>query len=174
MIRRCLAGDERAAEVLIDRYQQPVFNLVYRMTHRYEDAQDLTQRVFIKVFGNLKRYNPRYKFFSWMYRIALNESINFLHQQKPVEELSEQLVAANGQPDQIYEQTERSERLNLALSMLQPDYRQLIILKHLQGFSYQEIAEIIRVPEKTIKSRLFTARQLLKDALIKLGHYTDD
>ena len=76
LVRRCRAGERAACETLLAEYEKPVYNVAYRMLHNVDDAQDVTQTVFMKVFENLDRYDPRHRFFSWIYRIAINESIN--------------------------------------------------------------------------------------------------
>ena len=78
LVRRCIDGDNVAFESLLDRYQGRIFNAVLRMVHDWDDARDLTQTVFVKAYENLRRYDPKYKFFSWIYRIAMNESLNFV------------------------------------------------------------------------------------------------
>jgi len=82
LVQECLAGNTKAFEALIDKYQKKIFNIVYRMTGNDDDAEDITQSVFIKVYEKLSSFNPKYKFFSWLYRIALNESLNLMNQKK--------------------------------------------------------------------------------------------
>ena len=89
-IRHCLQGDVEAFAILIDRYQRQMFNIAYGMTHNYEDAQDITQSVFIKVYEKLRLYKTKYKFFSWLYRITVNETLNFIKKNKQTEELNQE------------------------------------------------------------------------------------
>jgi len=169
LVKHCLQGERKAFEALVDKYQKTVFNIIYRLIHNFDESEDLTQKVFIKVYENLASYNTRYKFFSWIYRIALNESLNFLKAKKHLTPLDDEYLATDKRPDETYNGAELSERIQKALNQLKPDYKTVIILKHFQNCSYNEIAEIVDIPEKTVKSRLFTARQLLKDILIKEG-----
>jgi RNA polymerase sigma-70 factor (ECF subfamily) len=174
LVHDCLNGSKQAFEQVVDKYQKMIFNMVYRMIHNLDDAEDITQGIFIKVFENLNSFNPKYKFFSWMYRIAINESLNHINRMKPFDPLSENLVALEKTPDKTYNGVEISEKIQQALMQIDPDYRMLIILKHFQDCSYKEIAVISNIPEKTIKSRLFTARQLLKEILVREGMIPDD
>ncbi|MGD9489641.1 MAG: RNA polymerase sigma factor [Calditrichaceae bacterium] len=174
LVKKCIKGDIKSFEILVDKYQKTIFNVVYRMIHRFDDAEDITQSVFIKVYENLRSFNPKYKFFSWIYRIALNETLNYLNQRKRIETLTEGMVSKGKTPDEIFEEWERNERIQEALMEVPYNYRILIILKHFQGCSYEEIAYIADIPEKKVKSRLFTARQMLKDVLLKYGMLQND
>ncbi len=169
LVTRCLKGDETGFVEIIDRYLKVILNIAYRMGHRIEDAEDIAQGVFIKVYENLDRYNPRYKFFSWLYRIAVNESINALKKQQGTITLDPQQENNARTPDEQYDFEAKNNAIHLAIAKLKNEYRIIIILKHLQELSYAEIAEILEIPEKTVKSRLYTARQLLRDILIKNG-----
>ncbi|HGY56573.1 MAG TPA: sigma-70 family RNA polymerase sigma factor [Caldithrix abyssi] len=169
LVKRCVKGDQKAFEALVDKYQKTVFNIIYRLIHNYDESEDLTQKVFIKVYENLDAFNSRYKFFSWLYRIAVNESLNHIKAKKRLTPLEEGYAASEKRPDETFNGKEVSERLQNAINQLNANYRTVIILKHFQNCSYSEIADIVDIPEKTVKSRLFTARQLLKDILIKEG-----
>jgi len=169
LVQECLAGNTRAFEALIDRYQKKIFNIVYRMTKNYDDAEDITQSVFIKVYENLSSFNPKYKFFSWLYRIALNESLNLKNRKKRLAELDADFITSEKSPEDIYDELELSERIQDALMAIELEHRALILLKHFEGFSYQEMAYILDLSEKKVKSRLFSARQILKDVLINRG-----
>ena len=173
LVNSCLSGNEKAYEALIDKYQNNIFNNVYRMIQRFDDAEEITQIVFIKAFNNLEKFKSKYKFFSWIYKIAVNETLNYLNQQKRFEELPEELVN-NTTPHQEYEIYELQNRIQNALMELDPQYRLLILLKHFENFSYREIADIISVPEKTVKSRLFSARQYLKEIFLKMEILNND
>ena len=174
LVKDCLKGSKKAFEILVGKYQKTVFNTVYRMIHNFDDAEDITQRIFIKVFENLNSFNPKYKFFSWMYRITMNETLNHLNKKKRMDPLTENLVAHERTPEEAYNGIELSKKIQRAFVRIDPDYRMLIILRHFQDCSYKEIAFILNIPEKTVKSRLFTARQLLKDMLIKKGMVPND
>lgn len=169
LVERCLSGQTHAFGTLVDRYQKVLFNLALRMVKDVQDAEDITQTVFLKAYENLDRYDPQFKFFSWIYRIAVNESLNFLKRQKSHEPLDTDYVSPVDSPAEVYERHEVSERVGTALLELEPEDRALILLKHIQDFSYQEIAFVFEIPVKTVKSRLYTARQRLKDVLVATG-----
>lgn len=167
LVRRCLEGDEEAFERIVDKYQKAVVNLALRMITDYQDAEDVTQSVFVKLFEKLETFNPKYKFFSWLYRIAVNESLNFLDQRKHFEELSSEIISDEKTPEEAYDEIEATRDVQKALMTLKPEYRIAVVLKHFQDLSYEEISRILDIPEKTVKSRLFTARQLLGKVLLR-------
>ena len=169
LVNKCLKGDLQAFETLLDKYQQPIFNVVYRMCHHTEDARDVTQTVFIKVYEKLAYFNTDLKFFSWIYRIAINETLNFINQKKPVEELPISYQSKESGPDEFFERLELSDNIHKALLKVEAKYRALIILKHFHNCSYHQIAQIMDLPEKTVKSRLFIARQQLGKVLRERG-----
>lgn len=169
LVRRCLEGNKNAFGALVAKYQKPIYNAAYRMTKGYDDAADITQAVFIKAYEKLELYNPKFKFFSWLYRIAVNESLNFLKQRRQNEGIEGTMRSGDKLPDEILNDTELGEKIQNALMEIEMNYRLVIILKHFQNFSYKEMSRILDIPEKTVKSRLFTARQMLKDVLIKKG-----
>jgi len=170
-VRECLRGRSEAFEMLVEKYQTTIFNVVLRMTDHYEESEDITQTVFVKAFQKLDTFNPQYKFFSWLYRIAVNESLNFLKQRKHLVELDESLnlISNEKTPEDQYDILETSRDIQQALMDLKTQYRTVIILKHFQNLSYREISHILGVKEKTVKSRLFTARQQLKNILLQKG-----
>lgn len=165
LIRNFLEGDTKAFESIIDRYQKKILNIAYRMVYDYEDAKDITQTVFVKVFKKLNTYNPKYEFFNWIYRIAVNESLNYLNQRKRVVTLANDYKSEDKTPDEIFENTELNQNIQHAFMSLKPEHRTIVILKHFHDLSYKEISKILDIPEKTVKSRLFSARQMLKDLL---------
>lgn len=174
VVRECLGGNSKAFETIIDRYQKPIFNVALRMVNDFDDAQDVTQSVFVKAFEKLDTFNPKYKFFSWIYRMVINESINFLNQRRRYDELDPHLIAKEKTPEERYEDLELSERIGWALLSLQVDYRAVVILRHFEDFSYREISYILDTPEKIVKSRLYTARQQLRDVLLQKGIETNE
>jgi len=169
LMERCSKGDRQAFELLLVRYERPVFNAAYRMLNSPEDARDVTQTVFLKVYENLDQYDPKYRFFSWIYRITLNESINWLKKSNRMDALDGDMPDDAGGPEQEASNAQLGENMQAALMAISPDYRAVIILKHLLGCSYHEISEVLEVPEKTVKSRLYTARQLLQENLTERG-----
>jgi RNA polymerase sigma-70 factor (ECF subfamily) len=169
LVKNCLQGDLKAFEVLVDKYQKSVFNAALRICNDFDSAEDISQAAFIKAYNKLESFNPKYKFFSWIYRIVINEALNFLHQKKNLLELDENIISIENSPDQVYEQTEISVKIRDALMQIEPNYRILIELRHFQNCSYSEIGNILNIPEKTVKSRLYTARQVLGKVLIQIG-----
>lgn len=169
LIERCQRGDRRALEELLQQYQRPVFNVALRMLGNTSDASDITQTAFLKVFENLDRYNPEHKFFSWVYRIAINESINLIKRGRRTETLDESRPSSSPGPAEEAESSADSVRVQQALMELSEDYRMVIVLRHFSELSYQEISKILHIPEITVKSRLYSARQNLKDQLIASG-----
>ena len=160
LVRRCLAGDTAAFEGLVTQYQRLAFKVSLRMLGNYEDAGDATQNTFIKVFEKLSTYEPRYRFFSWMYRILINECLNIRRARHPSEELSEEQPSGVGSSDSV-EVAERRRDVRAAILSLPVHYREVIVLRHFAQMSYEEISETVGVPVKTVKSRLHTARQQL-------------
>jgi RNA polymerase sigma-70 factor (ECF subfamily) len=169
LVEESLLGKTKSFEVLVDKYQKTIFNVAFRLCNDYDDATDITQTAFIKAYENLKNYNPRYKFFSWIYRIVINETLNFLSQKKRLQNLEEDIIEKSNSPDKIYDQSELQIQIQEALMTLDPNYRILIILKHFQNISYNEISNLLDIPEKTVKSRLYTARQQFGKILIGKG-----
>ncbi len=168
LIERCMSGDRAAFETLLAEYEKPVFNAAYRMLNSRDDARDVTQTVFLKVFENLDKFDPQRRFFSWIYRITLNESINWLGKANRLEPLQFEAADEGKGPEQEVESAWVSEKVQTALMTIKTDYRTVVILKHFLGCSYVEISEILEIPEKKVKSRLYSARQQLKNALTGL------
>jgi RNA polymerase sigma-70 factor (ECF subfamily) len=169
-VERCLHGDLDAFGSLIERYQRPVFNTVLHMVGDAEDAREVCQQAFMKAFEHLASYDRQRKFFSWIYRVAVNESINHLKARRPHEALNDSIPHPRANPAEQFEELEEWKHLHEAIMNLDANYRAVIILRHFVHFSYNEIADILDVPEKTVKSRLFTARQQLREALEAKGH----
>ncbi len=169
LVRQCLEGETDAFGTLIERYEKQIFSAVYRMVHDYEEARDITQSVFVRAFEKLGQFDDRYKFYSWIYRIAMNQSINWLNQRKPVQAVDESWVSTDRSPEGTASDEELSRIIGQALMKISADYRSVVVLKHFRQYSYRDIAAILNIPEKTVKSRLFTARQQLKDVLANRG-----
>ena len=169
LIRECLEGSEQAFGELVNRYQKVVFNVAYRMLNDYDAAEDITQIVFIKSYERMNSFNPKYRFFSWLYRIAINEALNHINQRKRMTELTADMVSKGKTPDEVCSDTELSQKMGEALMELDPAYRTVVVLKHFRNLSYKEMSDILEIPEKTVKSRLFTGRQLLRKVLVTRG-----
>ena len=168
-MERCRKGDRQALEALLVRYQKPVYNAAFRMLHSPDDARDVTQTVFLKVFEHIDQFDPERRFFSWIYRITLNESINWLKKTARLSPIADDVADDDGGPEAEAGRQELSEDMQAALMSIGPEYRQVVILKHLLGCSYREIGEILEIEEKTVKSRLYSARVLLREWLRKRG-----
>ncbi|HEU4723996.1 MAG TPA: sigma-70 family RNA polymerase sigma factor [Candidatus Eisenbacteria bacterium] len=169
VIEKAKRGDSRAFGVLVDRYQGVVFNLALRMVNDREEAKDIAQTVFVKVFQNLGSYDPSHRFFSWIYRIAVNESLNYRGRRRRHEELDPGLESDGRRPDDSAALGEVGTEIGSALMQLNADYRTVVIMRHFLELNQAEMSQILEVPEKTVKSRLHTARRLLGEMLSRKG-----
>jgi len=163
LVERYLENHGDAAGALVDRYQQRLFNVALRMLGNVQDAEDVTQTVFLNAFHKLRTYDSKYKFFSWIYRMTVNESLNLLKRRKPTDPLEDDLDILG--PGTAADRAEAEDRVGRALTSLKPEDRAVVVLKHFVSFSYQEIADVLEIPVQTVKSRLFTARERLRLAL---------
>ncbi len=174
IVQRCLQGDGKAFEELVEKYQKPLFNIALRMLHDEQDAEDVTQNAFLHAFENLQHYKPEHHFFSWIYRMTVNESINWIKKKKRRVPMDAAMADSSRLPDALAEREEISELVGRALMRLKPEARALIVLRHFHGTSYAELAYIFEIPQKTVKSRLFSARQQLREILRKQGLLKND
>ena len=166
LVRRCLGGDPEAFRPLVEKYQRVLFNVAYRMVHDREDARDLAQGAFVKAYEKLGSYDPAYQFFSWIYRILVNDTLNFLKRSRPYQPLEPAWdAAAPGGPQEELEARELGRAVRAALMALPVDYREVVVLRHFAELSYGEMSVALAIPEKTVKSRLYTARQRLAEIL---------
>jgi len=175
LVRRAQSGDLEAYDELIKRYQERIYATIYHMTSNHEDANDLAQDAFIKAFQALKSFKGGSSFYTWLYRIAVNKTINFLKQRKNRLHMSLNDLDFNAEnnPDLvalISDKTPRrdaglkelSEKLNEALLKLSEQHRLVMVLHDVQGQSHEEIAEIMDCTIVTVRSRLFYARQQMQ------------
>jgi RNA polymerase sigma-70 factor (ECF subfamily) len=162
-------GSRDSFERLILRYEKSVFNAAYRILRDYEDAKDVTQSVFLKAFQNLEHFNGKHRFFSWIYRIALNEALNSCKRRRRYDPVEDTRIEVRNTPENLLGRKELSGVIEAALMSLPFDYRVAIVLRHFNDCSYQEMGEILEIPEKTVKSRLFTGRTILREILSKKG-----
>lgn len=169
VVRRCLGGDIKAFELLVERYQGVVYNIALRMVKDPEDAEDISQAAFLKAYEKLGTYKESFRFYSWLYRIAVNEALNFLDRQKRFTRLDDGIEDNREAVEDIADARERNERIQEALMELKPEHRAVLVLKHFEELSYDEIGDILGIPMKRVKSRLFTARQVLRGILVKKG-----
>jgi len=164
-----MRGDRQALGELIKEYERPIFNAAYRILGNMDDAADVSQTVFLKAFERLDQYNPEYKFFSWIYRIAVNESINQRNRTRNLQTLEDNEIADAENPEDAVDADNLSTIIQAGLMELQEDYRVVVVLRHFSDLSYRDISEILHIPEKTVKSRLYSARQLMKAQLMEQG-----
>jgi len=169
LVRRCREGDRAAFGELVVRYQKPVYNAALRLLHQPEDARDVAQTAFLKAFEHLADYDPRFKFYSWIYRIAINEALNALSARKALGEVSGEEADEAPGPEQRVAGEQLNRAIEDALMRIKPELRAVIVLRHFMYLSYQDMGEILQVPEKTVKSRLHSARQLLRERLLHNG-----
>jgi RNA polymerase sigma-70 factor (ECF subfamily) len=164
LVRRYLNGERAAGDELVDRYHRSVFNVALRMLGNVQDAEDVTQTVFGNAFVSLDSYDSTYRFFSWIYRMTVNESLNTLKRRRNVVSLDGSFdLPAGSEPDGA---AEAEEKVGRALLELKPDDRAVVVLRHFVSLSYDEISDVLGVPVKTVKSRLFTARERLRQVLL--------
>jgi len=180
LITECLKGRTAAYGELVRRYQDRLFNAVYRLLDHPEDAQDVVQEAFISAYQSLASFKGDALFFTWLYRIAMNAAISHRRKHKVAVSLEtgskNELVidpvdeSAYSQPGDALEQQEDYNRLKAALNRLSPEHRAVLILKDIEGQKYEEIAEIMQVPVGTVRSRLHRARLELRDLLMQDEH----
>jgi RNA polymerase sigma-70 factor (ECF subfamily) len=178
LVRRAREGDLAAYDELVKRYQERIYATIYHMTSNHEDANDLAQDSFIKAFSALKSFKGGSSFYTWLYRIAVNKTINFLKQRKNKYHLSlndldfnaendPDLVAliSHKTPQREASLSELQKKLNEALLKLSESHRMVVVLHDVQGQSHEDIAEIMGCNIGTVRSRLFYARQQLQGYL---------
>lgn len=173
LIRRAKKGDVPAFEELISGYEKKVYNIVYRFFANPEDARDITQEIFLKIFTSLKGFNERAAFSTWLYRIVVNTCIDFYRRREGetlplLEEMANNEVKLNGRtdtPESVVEKKELIEALKKAIKELPGDQKACVILRDIEGFSYMEISEILKCSVGTVKSRISRGRRALKQIL---------
>ena len=169
LVSEAQQGSRDSFERLLLQYEKPIFNAAYRILRNYEDAKDVTQSVFLKAFQNIEHFDAKHRFFSWIYRIALNESINLAKTRRRFDGAEDTRIEERKTPESLLRGKELSEVVLAALTSLEFEYKVVIVLRHFNDCSYQEMGEILEIPEKTVKSRLFTARNLLRESLSGKG-----
>jgi RNA polymerase sigma-70 factor, ECF subfamily len=170
LVTRCLQGDAQAFEVIVGRYQRTLFSVAVRMLGDREDAFDATQNAFVRAYEKLGTFKTGHRFFSWLYRILVNECLNAIRSRRSTTDESEAEAIATGGPLEALESSERRRLVQRALLALPPDLRMVVVLRHYGELSYEEIGEAIGgLPVKTVKSRLYTARQRLGVLLLGWG-----
>ena len=179
LVATAVSGVEGSFEELVRRYQRPISAYVYRMVGNYESALDLTQEIFIKVYSSLQRYRSEFKFSTWIYKIAHNAAIDHLRR-TATREQSLVMGPENDQfdlpveskrpsPEQESERKERRGEIESVVRALPSNYRELIILRHSQDLSYEEIVEVTGLPLGAVKNRLFRAREMMRQQFVDKG-----
>jgi RNA polymerase sigma-70 factor (ECF subfamily) len=172
LIPRAARGDVDAFNVLVSRWEKRVYNYLLRITANREDSLDLCQDVFLKAYQNLKKLDDPSRFAAWLFRIAHNEAYSMFRKRKPesMEEVpEEESDAARTFGGSAVFPIELTLAVTRALERLNPDQREAVVLKIYQGFKFEEMAEILSCPVSTVKSRLYTALELLKTDLAPLN-----
>lgn len=184
LIKRALGGDQRAFKKLRQKYHDAIYNLIYRMIRDKDEVEDLTQEAFIKAFLSLSSFNDEYAFSTWLYKIATNNSIDYIRRRKlqtfsidkPIasseSDIIFELPDSTYEPDQNMIDRQRKRLLEDAINSLPAKYRQVIHLRHVEEKEYQEIAEMLKLPLGTVKAHIFRAREMLNKYLRdKMRHY---
>jgi RNA polymerase sigma-70 factor (ECF subfamily) len=166
LIDRCRKGERGAFEELVGQFQDVVYRTGYRLLGSHDEAEDVAQTVFMRIAQKLGDYNPKYKLFSWIYKIAVNEALNRRRDGTRNEPLDEVRVAGEAAADEQYIRNETTAGIQNALMKLTEEQRTVVVLRHFEDLSYGEIAGVLGIPEKTVKSRLFSARQQLRSLLL--------
>jgi len=172
-------GVEGGFEELVRRYQRPISAYVYRMLGDYESALDLTQEIFIKIYGSISRYRPEFKFSTWIYKIAHNAAIDQLRRNTGRErslingtesDNYDLPIESEGlSPEQQSEREEQRVEIEAVVRSLPTAYRELIVLRHSQDLTYEEIVEVTGLPLGTVKNRLFRARDMMRQQFLSRG-----
>jgi len=181
VVERASTGSEAAYRELVRRYQRPVFSLIYRMVRDRELAEDLTQETFVKVLNAIDRYRPEYKFSSWIFKIANNAAIDHLRRREldtlsldggpdamtPDRVQATSLQLGDGAESQLeeLEARELGTQIERAIGALRPEYRACIIMRHVEGRAYDEIADVLDLPLGTVKTYIHRARAELRESL---------
>jgi RNA polymerase sigma-70 factor, ECF subfamily len=179
LVASAVSGREGSFEELVRRYQRPISAYVYRMVGDYESALDLTQEIFIKVYNSLPRYRSEFKFSTWIYKIAHNSAVDHLRRTTNREQSliggSEDdqfelpIESSSPSPEQESERKERRLEIEGVVRALPSNYRELVILRHSQDLTYEEIVEVTGLPLGTVKNRLFRAREMMRQQFVEKG-----
>ena len=177
LISAALKGSQKAFVELEGRYRSAIFHIIYKIVREKDTADDLVQETFMKAFASLVSYRPEYRFSTWLYKIAANSSIDFLRKKRiKALSLDQEIETGNGKieievADYSYhpehELVRKQQRVNIdeAIDSLPGKYREVIVYRHKEDKSYEEIADLLHIPVGTVKARIFRARELLKKKL---------
>lgn len=172
LVKLCLEGDRQAFAEIVERYQKQIFSLAFRLTNQVEDAQDLAQEAFLKIYQVLDKYDPTRPFFPWMYKVAVNVCYTALRKKpEPTTPLDKVIDFAPlipetyTQPEDYIEVKEIQNIVGQALAELPENYRVPLVLRYLEDLTYQQIADVMDLPLTTIETRLFRGKSLLQKRL---------
>jgi len=180
LVKRCQEGQAEAFDELVTRYRTRIFAMIYNMVHNEQDAWDLAQESFIKAWKSIKRFRGRSSFYTWMYRIAMNVTIDWLRkkqvkgagmefddalQLREIDPASKTVPKADPLPHERMERTEIRAKIDKAIAQLSPEHRAVILMKEIEEMQYHEIAETLGCSIGTVMSRLFYARKKLQNLL---------
>jgi RNA polymerase sigma-70 factor (ECF subfamily) len=184
LIQAALKGNDAAYRKLMKKYHDAIFGFIYRMVREREQVEDLTQEAFIKAFASLRNFNEEFAFSTWLYKIATNNSIDYIRKRKlPTYSISKPVEAKESDysfelPDETYEadkrliSSQRAQLVNDAIARLPEKYKKVIRLRHKEEKTYEEIAQELTLPIGTVKAHIFRARELLyKHLRNKIRHY---
>lgn len=179
VVAAAIRGRDDGFEEIVRRYHRQIVGYVFRMLNDYDASLDVAQEVFIKVYNSLERYSSEYKFSTWLYRIAHNAAIDSIRRRFPNEQsldtetregvLQMEPEASGPSPEQERERTEWRNEIDSVVRCLPAAYRELILLRHGHDLSYEEMGEVTGLPLGTVKNRLFRAREMMRELLIKRG-----
>lgn len=164
-------GNTHAFSEIVDRYRNSVFGMALRFTGNQNDAQDISQEIFIRVYENLNRYNGKSKFSTWLYRIGYNLCIDWTRKNSKhklstaLTENDLEIPDSRAGPEETYFEIQQRRELGIAINSLKDKYRNILILFYFQGFSYEDIGDILEIPVKTVETQLYRARKQLRSKL---------
>jgi RNA polymerase sigma-70 factor, ECF subfamily len=167
LVRRCREGDTAAFEPIVERYQRVLFTVALRMLGDYDAASDATQNALVNAYRKLHTFDSERRFFSWIYRILVNECLNDQRSRRAREAITPDLATV-ASPADLLEAAERRRSVQAAILALPTEYREVVILRHFAGLSHEDIGDALNVPAKTVKSRLHTAKERLGQMLLGL------
>jgi RNA polymerase sigma-70 factor (ECF subfamily) len=181
VVVRAQKGSEKAYRELLDRYQRPVFSLIYRMVRDREQAEDLAQETFVRVFNHIDRYDPAYKFSSWIFKIATNLTIDWMRKKEvptvsidgsryattsdEIEASTITVESKDETPEELLIARELGDEIERAIGRLRPEYKTAILLRHVEDKPYEEIAQIMSLPLGTVKTYIHRGRKELQEML---------
>ncbi|MBR1736588.1 MAG: sigma-70 family RNA polymerase sigma factor [Firmicutes bacterium] len=171
IITLCLNGNKDCFESIVSRYKNLVYSVVLRMINDHEEANDLSQEIFIKLYKNLDKYSPEYKLSTWIIRISTNHVIDYRRKKKhetvPIDDV-EYEITSSSTPEDEYIRAEEKNTLRSLIDSLPDMYKAPIVMYHTDGLSYQEIADATSEPLSKVKNRIFRGRKILKEGLLRL------